>query len=320
MSPPVDWLKVRAEGYFAITANSLQFGGKRHGQRRSRAGRAAKRGSASTRCSSGRRASISYSSSTPASRSRRSAHVVAACRSTASCRACIRGISRAHASVTILFWDVSVDIGPIEWGERDTSTAPADLSREGRGRSLNATAAWKPRLPAEHGHARALRRGRHHAAARASARRRSKSGSSRSRSRPDRPHRLEPGDVAPRATSLIRRSAGRRGSGLARHGSVRARPLHQDVARTSRPRARISRRSRAGMRVAASRRDVRPAIKQTYEWETYYPHEELCADRGAWALKALGGLAFRTNAVAQATRMRRQSLHAGGPASNPVTN
>ena len=29
-----------------------------------------------------------------------------------------------HASVTILLWDVPVDIGPIEWGEHDESIAP----------------------------------------------------------------------------------------------------------------------------------------------------------------------------------------------------
>ena len=52
-----------------------------------------------------------------------------------------------HAKTTILLWDVPVDIGPIEWGEHDESIAPpvspANLAAE----ALALPEAWTPRLP-----------------------------------------------------------------------------------------------------------------------------------------------------------------------------
>lgn len=53
-----------------------------------------------------------------------------------------------RATVEILFWDVDVDIGPIEWGERDTASAPTVSPAEVAAAALTEDAAWKPRLPA----------------------------------------------------------------------------------------------------------------------------------------------------------------------------
>jgi hypothetical protein len=59
ISPPIPWLKVKAEIYFSITSNTVQFGGKVTLDADLEVAEA-KAGSAWTRSSSGRRVSISF--------------------------------------------------------------------------------------------------------------------------------------------------------------------------------------------------------------------------------------------------------------------
>src|SRR5262249_27732190 len=52
------------------------------------------------------------------------------------------------ASVSILFWSVDFDLGPVEWGN-DDQTRPAAISLIAQvGKALSAKEVWKPLLPA----------------------------------------------------------------------------------------------------------------------------------------------------------------------------
>ncbi|WP_036288316.1 DUF6603 domain-containing protein [Methylosinus sp. PW1] len=52
-----------------------------------------------------------------------------------------------HADVEILWWDVPVDVGPIEWGNKTPAPAPEIDPIPVAAAALRAEAAWSPRLP-----------------------------------------------------------------------------------------------------------------------------------------------------------------------------
>ncbi|WP_085316832.1 DUF6603 domain-containing protein [Derxia lacustris] len=147
VSPPVDWLKVTAEGYFAITSNSVQFGGKVSVK--------AEVGPASGEAWLSLDALFQWSPKfyfivviDAGIRIKAFGATIAG----ASFHGELSGTTpwklEGHASVEILWWDVPVDIGPITWGEDDKTQLPAVSPAQQVQQALLADEAWKPVLPA----------------------------------------------------------------------------------------------------------------------------------------------------------------------------
>lgn len=147
MSPPVPWMTVHAEAYFAVTANTIQFGGK--------VVVSADLGVVSAKAWIGLDALFQWSPRIYF------VFIVDVGIEVKAFGATIAGVSfhgelsgthpwhlEGTATVDILFWTVHADIGPIEWGERDTSTAPPISPVHVVAEALSLDAAWTPVLPA----------------------------------------------------------------------------------------------------------------------------------------------------------------------------
>ena len=316
LAPPVDWLKVRAEGYFAITANSLQFGGK--------VTVSADLGPVSGKAWLGVDALFQWSPRFYFVFMVDAGIEIKAFGATL-CGVAFHGeLSGMHpwhlegtASASILFWDVSVDIGPIEWGERDTSTAPAISPVEVVAEALSDDGAWKPQLPANTDTlARFVVDDTTPLLVHPLGALEVKQLKVPLETQIDR---IGSSPVTAHRVNLTDPQVGGAAAAAVSHSTDLFAPGHfikmSDDKQASSPDFETF---PAGMRVnPAAGAMFGEQINAAYEWETYYPHEEgLLRDRGAWALKALGGFAFRTNAVAQATRMRGNPyMMTGAPAS-----
>ena len=147
LSPPIAFLQVRAEAYFAITSNSVQFGGK--------VTITADLDPAEGKAWVGVDALFQWSPRfyfifliDAGIEIKAFGETVAGI----SFRGELSGMKpwhlEGHASATILLWDVPVDIGPIEWGDRDVSTAPPISPAHLAAEALGLSEAWKPELPA----------------------------------------------------------------------------------------------------------------------------------------------------------------------------
>lgn len=147
MSPPVPWLTVRVEAYFAITANTVQFGGK--------VTVIADLGVVGGKAWIGLDALFQWSPRFYF------IFIIDAGIELTAFGETIAGVSfhgelsgmkpwrlEGHASVSLLFWDVDFDLGPIEWGDKDTSIAPSVSPVALAAAALRTDAAWKPQLPA----------------------------------------------------------------------------------------------------------------------------------------------------------------------------
>jgi len=319
LAPPVDWLKVRAEGYFAITANSVQFGG--------RVTVSADLGPVSGEAWLGIDSLFQW---TPrfyfifmidaGMDIKAFGHTLCG----VSFRGQLSGMHpwrlEGHASATILFWDVNVDIGPIEWGERDTSIAPSIWPVDVVAQALTENEAWKPQLPANTDTlARFIV----------------------DDTTPLLVHplgalevrqikvpletqidRIGSSPVTAHRVNLADPQVGGAAAAAVSHSSDLFAPGHyinmSDDRQASSPDFETF---PSGMRVnPASGAMFGEQINAAYEWETFYPHEEgLLRDRQAWALNALSGLAFRTNAVAQATRARSNPYLMNGASGSKST-
>lgn len=147
ISPPIAWLEVKAEIYFAITSNTVQFGGKITLD--------ADLEVAEAKAWIGVDALFQWSPRLyfvflidAGVEIKALGHTIAG----VSFHGELSGMKpwhlEGHAKTTILLWDVPVDIGPIEWGEHDESIAPpispANLAAE----ALALPEAWIPQLPA----------------------------------------------------------------------------------------------------------------------------------------------------------------------------
>jgi hypothetical protein len=147
LSPPVDFIKLRASAYFAITANTLQFGG-------------AVALSADLGVVSGR-ASLSVDALFQWSPRFAFDFIIDASVEISAFGESVAGVSfhgelsgmkpwrlEGTASVHILFWTAHLDIPPIEWGDHDTTplqtVSPVDIVHD----ALNADAAWTVQPPA----------------------------------------------------------------------------------------------------------------------------------------------------------------------------
>ena len=147
MSPPVKILTVRAEAYFAITSNTIQFGGKVTVD--------ADLGPVSANAHISVDALFQWSPKIYFIFIVDAGIVVKAFGATVagvSFHGELRGTHPWHlegtASVDILFWTAHADIGPIEWGEQEPTVtvpiSPVQTVHE----ALSSPAAWKPLLPA----------------------------------------------------------------------------------------------------------------------------------------------------------------------------
>jgi hypothetical protein len=147
MSPPVDFLKLRATAYFAITANSLQFGGG--------ISLSADLGPVSGHASLSVDALFQWSPRFTFD------FIVDASVEIDAFGATIAAVSfhgelsgmkpwhlEGNASVDILFWTAHFDVGPIEWGDRDTTPPPTVSPVDIVCAALSKDAAWTTRLPA----------------------------------------------------------------------------------------------------------------------------------------------------------------------------
>jgi hypothetical protein len=147
LAPPVAWLKVGAEGYFAITSNTIQFGGK--------VTLAAALGPV--------KASAWLQLDALFQWSPRFYFIIIldAGIKVEAFGVTVAGVSfhgelqgtapwrlEGRATVEILFWDVDVEIGPLQWGEVDTTSAPPISPAAEVRQALQADDAWKPVLPA----------------------------------------------------------------------------------------------------------------------------------------------------------------------------
>lgn len=302
LSPPVDFLKVRAEAYFAITANSVQFGG--------RVTITAKLGPVSGKAWVGLDALFQWSPRfyfiflvDAGIEIRAFGEAVAG----VSFRGELSGMKpwhlEGHASITILLWDVDVDIRPIEWGERDLSTAPALSPLDVVTEALMAKTAWTPQLPAG---TDTLARFREDDA-------------------PLLVHplgalevkqlrvplettidRIGSSPVTARRVHLAEPKIGALAAQAVSHATEQFAPGHFLKMTDDEQASRAHFESfPCGMKVAASDGVVSgPPSSVKYQWETVYPHEEFEKHAPLWNLGALGTVALRSNAVSSGARGR----------------
>lgn len=146
--PPVDWLKITAEAYVAITSNSIQFGGKLD--------LSADVGVASAHAWISLDALFQWAPYF---------HFIVILDVGIEVKAFGATIAGVHfhgelsgdqpwrlegtATAEILWWDVDVDIGPLTWGEPRPTDAPRIDSVKAAADALQAEAAWTPILPAD---------------------------------------------------------------------------------------------------------------------------------------------------------------------------
>ena len=146
ISPPIPWLKVRAEAYFAVTSNTVQFGGKVTLDADLEVAEA-KAWIASTRSSSGRRALYFIFLIDAGVEIKALGETVAG----VSFHGELSGMKpwhlEGHAKTKILMCDVPVDIGPIEWGEPDDRSRRLSPPRNLAAEALALPEAWTPQLP-----------------------------------------------------------------------------------------------------------------------------------------------------------------------------
>jgi hypothetical protein len=145
-APPVDWLSISVTAYIAITSNSVQFGG--------RVELRAKVGAAKAEAWIQLDAMFAWAP-----------HFYFAIRIDAGIKVSafdvtLAGVSfkgelsgdkpwkiEGKAEVTILFWDIPVEIPPITWGESTPPPAPEVNSISMAAAALRADEAWVPVLP-----------------------------------------------------------------------------------------------------------------------------------------------------------------------------
>jgi len=321
ISPPIPWLKVKAEIYFAITSNTVQFGGK--------VTLDADLEVAEAKAWIGVDALFQWSPRLyfvflidAGIEVKALGHTVAGVTFHGELSGMKPWHLEGHASVTILLWDVPVDIGPIEWGEHDESIAPpvspANLAAE----ALALPAAWTPQLPAG---ADALAR------------------FAEDNTTPLLVHplgalevkqlrvpleteidRVGSSPVTSRRVHLVDPKVGPLDAAAVSHATDFFAPGHfinqtqdEQVARPS------FEEFPCGMKIAASRGATFGApISVAYAWDTFYPHESFLPTTEFLKLdSALTSLAVGTNATSRGMKERVNPYlpRVPGPAPAPFT-
>ncbi len=303
MSPPIPWLKVRAEAYFAVTSNSVQFGG--------RVTLIADLGAVGGKAWVGLDALFVWSP-----RFYFKFLVDAGIEITAfgetiagvSFRGELSGMKpwhlEGHASITILFWDVDVDIGPIEWGDHDETVAPPISPAHIAAAALTEVAAWTPQLPPG---ADSLAR------------------FIEDTTTPLLVHplgalevkqlrvpleteidRIGSSPVTSRRIHLVDPKVGALDAAAVSHAKEFFAPGHFRNLTEDQQTSRVAfEEFPCGIKVAASKgATFGTPMSVTHGWETVYPHEDFGRSIERWKLGALAGVALRTNAVALSARQR----------------
>ena len=319
VSPPIPWLTVRAEAYFAITPNTVQFGG--------RVTLIADLGIVGGKAWVGVDALFVF---TPRFSFR---CLIEAGIELSAFGETVAGVSfhgelsgmkpwrlEGHASAEILFWDVSFDLGPIEWGEKDELIAPAVSPVQFAAAALRADAAWKPQLPPG---TDMLARFREDDLA------------------PMLVHplgslevkqlrvpletdldRIGSSPVSSRRVHIADPLVGELDARVVSHATDQFAPGQFKNLTTDEQASRPSFESfPCGVRVAASEGAVfGAATSVSYEWETRYPHEEFGRHRSSFAqLNLVAASVLRSNAVSSPTRQNVNPYLPPRPDPAPLT-
>jgi hypothetical protein len=302
MSPPVKWLAVHAEGYVAITSNTVQFGGK--------IVVIADLGPVSGKAWLGVDALFQWSPRLyfifiidAGIEVKAFGHTIAGVAFHGELSGTTPWRLEGSASVEILWWDVDVDIGPIEWGERDTSIAPALSPALVAAQALRADAAWTPVLPAG---AEMLARFREDDTALLTHPLGSLELKQLQVPFETLIDRIGSSPVSARRINLAAPSIGGREAPAVSHARDLFAPGHFINMTTDQQASRPDfEEFPSGMRVATAAAPVLGApVAVTYAWETVYPHQDLGHDFSQWSLAAVAAVAMRTSAVASAARQR----------------
>lgn len=305
MSPPVDFLTVRATAYFAVTANTLQFGGAVYVS--------ADLGPVSGNAHLSVDALFQWAPRFAFDFIIDAGVEIKAFGATvagASFHGELSGMKPWHlegsASVDILFWTAHLDIGPIEWGDRDTTpqqiASPVALVQQ----ALNDDKAWTTRLPAGSEMIvrlvqddttpllvhplGALEAKQHQVPLEVTI------------------DRIGSAAVDARRVNLADPKVGDRDAAMVSHATDNFPPGHfiqmsadQQVARPD------FEEFPCGLRMAASKGAVHGAATGVvYEWHTVFPPAKNIV-RIKWNMAAIAGVAVRNGAVAAALRQSRNS-------------
>jgi hypothetical protein len=318
LSPPVDFLTVHAEAYFAITANTVQFGG-----------------GVVVHASLGPvegKAWLSVDSLFQWSPRLYFIFIIDAGIEVKAFGFTIAGAAfhgelsgtrpwrlEGHASVEILWWDVGVDIGPITWGEPDITTAPPLSPAKVAAQALSAEEAWRPQLPLG---AEMLVRFREDET-------------------PLLVHplgslevkqmqvpletvidRIGSSPVTSRRINLADPKVGALDAAAVSHATDKFPPGHFINMSVDQQASRPDfEELPSGIRVATTATPAFGAnVQTTYAWETVYPHEEFASDRGLLNLAGIARLAMTTNAAAAAMRLRENPYLRNGAARAAAEN
>jgi hypothetical protein len=305
MSPPVPILKVRAEAYFAITGNSIQFGG----------------GvwfSADIGVVSGE-AWLTVDALFQWAPRIYFVFVVDCGVTIKAFGETVAGVSfhgelsgtrpwhlEGYAEVTILFWTARLAIPATEWGERDTSAALPVSATEQVKQALSKDSAWTPQLP---------------------------SGADswvrlvEDRATPLLVHplgalevkqlsvpletqidRIGSSPVTSRRVNLADPTVGGIAAAAVSHATDRFAPSHYFERKGDQAASGPDfEEYPCGMRVVASADALRGAASSVeYAWNTVYPNQDFPSERHPWLVGeyVAAGLVLRHGAVAQAARLR----------------
>jgi len=319
MSPPVPWLTVKVEAYFAITANTVQFGGK--------VTVVADLGVVGGKAWIGLDALFQWSP-----RFYFIFIIDAGIELTAfgetvagvTFRGELSGMKpwrlEGHASVEILMWEVPFDLGPIEWGDKDESIAPSVSPVALAAGALRADEAWKPQLPAG---TDSLARFREDDLA------------------PMLVHplgalevkqlrvpfetdldRIGSSPVSSRRVHIAKPLVGTIDAGVVSHATDQFAPGHFKNLTADQQTTRPSfEEFPCGVRVAASSGALFGSAESvTYEWETRFPHEEFTGTRSGFAqLDLMSATVLRSNASSSTTRQSANPYLPAQPDPAPLT-
>ncbi len=299
------WLTIRAEGYFAVTSNTVQFGG-------------AVRLTADLSVASAK-AWLSIDALFQWSPRFYFIVIIDAGIEVRAFGKTIAGVTfhgelqgttpwriEGRATVEILFWDVDVDIGPLEWGERDASTGVELSPVAVVSQALAADSAWTTLMPAGTDTLARLVRDEsttllvHPLGAL----------ELRQQRVPLEVEidRIGSASVTAKRVNLTNPQVGSVPAAVVAHAedffpAGHFLKLTQDE-QAARP---DFERFASGMQVSASREPLfggAAAVGVPYAWETVFPHEEFGRGSGSLRFGNISRLAFRTSAVSTASRAR----------------
>ena len=319
VSPPIPWLTVRAEAYFAITASTLQFGG--------RVSLTADLGIVGGRAWIGVDALFFW---TPhlhfvfeidaGIELTALGETIAGVRFQGRLAGMTPWRLEGHASVKILLWTVPFELGPIEWGEKDVAPVPAVSPVQVAAEALRADAAWKPQLPAG---TDTLARFREDELAPALVHPLGALEVKQLRVPLETDlDRIGSSPVTSRRVHVADPHVGNNAAQVVSHATDQFAPgQFKDLTRdqqTSRPGFEAF---PCGIRVAASSgATFGTPSSVTYEWETRYPHESFGRQRAAFAqLGIVAAAVLQSNAAAMASRQAANPYMPSQPDPAPLT-